>query len=162
MRIEGSEEFLVWNSSILSNPRVRVTSHVRMRAIVVVSSRFSCRWCMRIGQTNIQPASFQWQSCGTHSLRTISIIALKRWRHDLMLTTCCGRKKSTTRTTRTPDTSADSTVRTPKCKTSYLTLISLQKANWWPRRDLNTQPSDLESDALPLRHGVTWNVKNAL
>ena len=25
----------------------------------------------------------------------------------------------------------------------------------WPRRDLNTQPSDLESDALPLRHGVT-------
>ena len=24
----------------------------------------------------------------------------------------------------------------------------------WPRRDLNTQPSDLESDALPLRHGV--------
>ena len=26
----------------------------------------------------------------------------------------------------------------------------------WPWRDLNTQPSDLESDALPLRHGVTW------
>ena len=26
----------------------------------------------------------------------------------------------------------------------------------WPRRDLNTQPSDLESDALPLRHGVSW------
>ena len=25
---------------------------------------------------------------------------------------------------------------------------------WWPRRDSNTQPSDLESDALPLRHGV--------
>ena len=24
----------------------------------------------------------------------------------------------------------------------------------WPWRDLNTQPSDLESDALPLRHGV--------
>ena len=24
----------------------------------------------------------------------------------------------------------------------------------WPRRDSNTQPSDLESDALPLRHGV--------
>ncbi len=24
----------------------------------------------------------------------------------------------------------------------------------WPRRDLNTQPSDLESDALPLRHEV--------
>ena len=28
----------------------------------------------------------------------------------------------------------------------------------WPRRDSNTQPSDLESDALPLRHGVTWNL----
>ena len=27
---------------------------------------------------------------------------------------------------------------------------------YWPRRDLNTQPSDLESDALPLRHGVTY------
>lgn len=26
----------------------------------------------------------------------------------------------------------------------------------WPRRDSNTQPSDLESDALPLRHGVGW------
>ena len=26
----------------------------------------------------------------------------------------------------------------------------------WPRRDLNTQPSDLESDALPLRHGVSY------
>ena len=25
----------------------------------------------------------------------------------------------------------------------------------WPRRDSNTQPSDLESDALPLRHGVS-------
>ena len=25
---------------------------------------------------------------------------------------------------------------------------------FWPRRDSNTQPSDLESDALPLRHGV--------
>ena len=25
---------------------------------------------------------------------------------------------------------------------------------YWPRRDLNTQPSDLESDPLPLRHGV--------
>ena len=24
----------------------------------------------------------------------------------------------------------------------------------WPWRDLNTQPSDLESDALPLRHRV--------
>ena len=39
------------------------------------------------------------------------------------------------------------------------TLASLgywySKENLWPRRDLNTQPSDLESDALPLRHGVT-------
>ena len=26
----------------------------------------------------------------------------------------------------------------------------------WPRRDLNTQPSDLESDALPLRHEVLY------
>ena len=26
----------------------------------------------------------------------------------------------------------------------------------WPRRDLNTQPFDLESNALPLRHGVFW------
>ena len=25
---------------------------------------------------------------------------------------------------------------------------------FWPRPDSNTQPSDLESDALPLRHGV--------
>ena len=24
----------------------------------------------------------------------------------------------------------------------------------WPRRGSNTQPSDLESDALPLRHGA--------
>ena len=29
-----------------------------------------------------------------------------------------------------------------------------QKKGTWPRRDLNTQPSDLESDALLLRHGV--------
>ena len=29
-----------------------------------------------------------------------------------------------------------------------------QSEKFWPRRDLNTQPSDLESDALPLRHGV--------
>ena len=26
--------------------------------------------------------------------------------------------------------------------------------NIWPLRDSNTQPSDLESDALPLRQGV--------
>ena len=31
--------------------------------------------------------------------------------------------------------------------------IIAKKASW-PRRDSNTQPSDLESDALPLRHGV--------
>ena len=30
------------------------------------------------------------------------------------------------------------------------------KKIFWPRRDSNTQPSDLESDALPLRHGVTY------
>ena len=28
------------------------------------------------------------------------------------------------------------------------------RKRFWPRRDSNTQPSDLESDALPLRHGV--------
>ena len=29
------------------------------------------------------------------------------------------------------------------------------RSNWgdWTRRESNTQPSDLESDALPLRHG---------
>ena len=27
----------------------------------------------------------------------------------------------------------------------------------WPRRESNTQPSDLESDALPLRHGVNYD-----
>ena len=32
----------------------------------------------------------------------------------------------------------------------------------WPRRDLNTQPSDLESDALPLRHGVSAIAHSAL
>ena len=26
----------------------------------------------------------------------------------------------------------------------------------WPGRDLNTQPSELESDALPLRHQAMW------
>ena len=31
----------------------------------------------------------------------------------------------------------------------------------WPRRDLNTQPSDLESNALPLRHKATqWDTLN--
>ena len=29
---------------------------------------------------------------------------------------------------------------------------------FWPRRDSNTQPSDLESDALPLRHGVSYKI----
>lgn len=33
-------------------------------------------------------------------------------------------------------------------------FVSQRKCYVWPRRDLNTQPSDLESDALPLRHGV--------
>ena len=28
----------------------------------------------------------------------------------------------------------------------------------WPWRDSNTQPSDLESDALPLRHRVIWRM----
>ena len=32
--------------------------------------------------------------------------------------------------------------------------MSKKKKHIWPRRDSNTQPSDLESDALPLRHGV--------
>ena len=30
----------------------------------------------------------------------------------------------------------------------------------WPWRDLNTQPSDLESDALPLRHRVVAKCSN--
>ena len=36
--------------------------------------------------------------------------------------------------------------------------IKIQKKmkKLWPGRDLNTQPSDLESDALPLRYGVRW------
>ena len=32
----------------------------------------------------------------------------------------------------------------------------------WPRRDSNTQPSDLESDALPLRHGVPGEILGAI
>ena len=32
--------------------------------------------------------------------------------------------------------------------------IHKKEKKWWPRRDSNTQPSDLESDALPLRHEV--------
>ena len=31
-------------------------------------------------------------------------------------------------------------------------IVKKKKKAIWPRRDLNTQPSDLESDALPLRH----------
>ena len=38
--------------------------------------------------------------------------------------------------------------------TSFLCQHVFFKTHLWPRRDLNTQPSDLESDALPLRHGV--------
>lgn len=34
-------------------------------------------------------------------------------------------------------------------------MVLESKKVLWPRRDSNTQPSDLESDALPLRHGVT-------
>ena len=37
------------------------------------------------------------------------------------------------------------------------TLKKLQISSveqYWPRRDSNTHPSDLESDALPLRHEV--------
>ena len=33
------------------------------------------------------------------------------------------------------------------------------KNGHWTRRESNTQPSDLESDALPLRHGSTWCVR---
>ena len=44
------------------------------------------------------------------------------------------------------------------------TFMSRKKV--WPRRDSNTQPSDLESDALPLRHRVMlvndcWASQNA-
>ena len=34
----------------------------------------------------------------------------------------------------------------------WIFLSFLNKIVFWTRRDLNTQPSDLESDALPLRH----------
>ena len=37
---------------------------------------------------------------------------------------------------------------------NHLILIQFVDKTNWPRRDLNTQPSDLESDALPLRHEV--------
>ena len=43
-----------------------------------------------------------------------------------------------------------------KVRLIFLLCIPPQKIKYfWPRRDSNTQPSDLESDALPLRHGVT-------
>ena len=38
-----------------------------------------------------------------------------------------------------------------ECAYFYTTLMT-EKV--WPLRDSNTQPSDLESDALPLRQGV--------
>ena len=42
-----------------------------------------------------------------------------------------------------------------KVRLIFLLCIPPQKIKYfWPRRDSNTQPSDLESDALPLRHGV--------
>ena len=44
-----------------------------------------------------------------------------------------------------------------KVRLIFLLCIPPQKIKYfWPRRDSNTQPSDLESDALPLRHGVYW------
>ena len=41
-----------------------------------------------------------------------------------------------------------------KVDTNYfdLTIQKQYKNRKWPGRDLNTQPSDLESDALPSRH----------
>ena len=51
------------------------------------------------------------------------------------------------------------TVTVARSSSPYLLNLKEQKKTkccHWPRRDLNTQPSDLESDALPLRHGVTW------
>ena len=37
--------------------------------------------------------------------------------------------------------------------------INKLKIKVWPGRDLNTQPSDLESDALPLRHRASISIK---
>ncbi len=46
---------------------------------------------------------------------------------------------------------------------NFKELIKFEEKKIWPWRDLNTQPSDLESDALPLRHRVAlkypWNCK---
>ncbi len=36
-------------------------------------------------------------------------------------------------------------------------ILFLVKIKIWPGRDLNTQPSALEADALPLRHQVYTN-----
>ena len=41
---------------------------------------------------------------------------------------------------------------TPRVTKIFVKIVTKKV---WPRRDSNTQPSDLESDALPLRHGVT-------
>ena len=38
------------------------------------------------------------------------------------------------------------------CEYTHLLFKISQKCITWPGRDLNTQPSELESDALPLRH----------
>ncbi len=37
-----------------------------------------------------------------------------------------------------------------------------KKQKTWPGRDLNTQPSALEADALPLRHQVPYNISSWL
>ena len=36
----------------------------------------------------------------------------------------------------------------------YFRVLGRRAEKVWPLRDSNTQPSDLESDALPLRQGV--------
>ena len=46
------------------------------------------------------------------------------------------------------------TISSPVAVLSRTKLSSTASGELWPRRDLNTQPSDLESDALPLRHKV--------
>ena len=42
------------------------------------------------------------------------------------------------------------------CMAAPLLLAEKQK-NWWSRRDLNTQPSDLESAALPLSYSTSMH-----
>ena len=39
-------------------------------------------------------------------------------------------------------------------QTDAIEVFDQEKLKVWPLRDSNTQPSDLESDALPLRQGV--------